>query len=241
MKEDTCEYYDCLYSGEPFTSSHDKYRKTIHHIDGVHENDNPKNLMVVHLGCHASIHTKGKKASEESKKRMSEAKIGEKNPMFGRHLSEEHKRRLSKVNRGKPGPKRTPEQVMRNQLSRRIGKENYAIIEKVLIWNGKELVSIDGISEERKRKINESMKKGETWSTGKHLSEETKRKISIAQIGEKHPMFGKRYSKETNARRVFSRKIGRENYAEIEEVLIWDGEGLINIDEIIEGITWPED
>ena len=42
------------------------------------------------------------KHSEESKKRMSECKIGENNPLFGKHLSEEHKKKLSDSQPKKP-------------------------------------------------------------------------------------------------------------------------------------------
>lgn len=42
-----------------------------------------------------------KTVSEESRKKMSEANKGEKNPNFGKPLSEDHKRRISESNKGK--------------------------------------------------------------------------------------------------------------------------------------------
>lgn len=39
--------------------------------------------------------------SKESKKKMSEAKKGENNPMFGKHHSEESRRKMSEINKGK--------------------------------------------------------------------------------------------------------------------------------------------
>ena len=41
------------------------------------------------------------KHSKESKQKISEAKTGEKHPMFGKHLSEESKKKISEANTGK--------------------------------------------------------------------------------------------------------------------------------------------
>ena len=50
---------------------------------------------------HTSLHRKGKKLSEEARKKLSEAKKGEKNPMYGKHISEEHKKKLREAKKGK--------------------------------------------------------------------------------------------------------------------------------------------
>ena len=44
---------------------------------------------------------KGKKMSEEARKKMREAKKGEKNPNYGKHFSEEYKKKLSGALKGK--------------------------------------------------------------------------------------------------------------------------------------------
>ena len=44
-----------------------------------------------------AIARKGKHPSEETKRKLSEAKKGENNPLYGKHHSEEHKRKLSLV------------------------------------------------------------------------------------------------------------------------------------------------
>lgn len=55
---------------------------------------------------HTKIHKKGNKNcigkyhSEDTKKRMSKAKAGNKNPFFGKHLSKEHKDKISKAKIG---------------------------------------------------------------------------------------------------------------------------------------------
>ena len=128
MKEDTCEYHDCLYPGKPFYEWIHKLKKTIHHIDKDYENNDPENLMTVHLGCHVSLRMKGKHLSEETRRKISEA--------------------LRKVAKSRKGKTQSPEQVARRVFSRRIGKKNYATIEEALIWDGKELVNINEIIEE---------------------------------------------------------------------------------------------
>lgn len=44
---------------------------------------------------------KGKKVSDETRKKMSKSKIGINHPKYGKHLSEEHKARISNANKGK--------------------------------------------------------------------------------------------------------------------------------------------
>ena len=46
---------------------------------------------------------KGKHFSEETRKKLSESRKGEKNPMFGKHLSTETKKKLSDAHKGKKG------------------------------------------------------------------------------------------------------------------------------------------
>jgi len=168
MKEDICEYHDCKYPGEPFDESVFRLKRTLHHIDENHDNNDSKNLMQMHYGCHISLHHKGSHRSEETRRKMSESRkgkiAGDKNPFYGKHHSEEARRKIGSAHIGKI------------------------------------------LSEEHRKKISESLK-------GKHPSEE-----SIA-------------------RNVFSRKIGQENYAEIEEDLIWNGKKLINIDEIVDAVA----
>ena len=43
---------------------------------------------------------KGKSRSEESRRKMREAKKGEKHPMYGKHLSEETRKKIGEANKG---------------------------------------------------------------------------------------------------------------------------------------------
>jgi len=293
LKEDTCEYHDCLYSDESFDESVFRLKRILHHIDGNHGNNDPKNLMQMHLSCHVSFHNKerwkdpeyakymseavseswdeerikkyseektgrgnpfyGRKHSEESRRKMSESHkgemTGEDNPMFGvcrfgrdnhmygKHHSEESKKKISEALSGKNNPnygKRFSEEHRKKISEARTGTHLSEITKQKIsesskgrkAWNeGKHL------SEEHKRRISESMKGRKAWNAGEKLSEEHTRKMSES-------MKGKTQSPEQVARRVFSRRIGKKNYAIIEKALIWDGEGLVNIDEIMEEIMW---
>ena len=44
---------------------------------------------------------KGRKKSKETRRKMSEAKIGENNPQYGIPLSKETKRKISEANKGR--------------------------------------------------------------------------------------------------------------------------------------------
>lgn len=51
---------------------------------------------------HHSLHMKCKHKTEEHRKKLSEAKKGENNPMYGKHHSEETKNKISEEKKGKP-------------------------------------------------------------------------------------------------------------------------------------------
>ena len=73
-------------------------------------------LIFLTIYEHKSLHQKGKHHSEESKKKMSEAKkekyIGKDNPFYGKHHSEESKKKISDAKKGKPKSEET-----RNKMS----------------------------------------------------------------------------------------------------------------------------
>jgi len=97
---------------------------------------------------------KGRKHSEASKRKMSEVKKGKNHPLFGKQHSDETKKKMSEIKLDK---KHTEESKKKMSGSHK----------------GKEL------SEETKRKIGIANK-------GRKHSDETKRKISESTLGEKH-------------------------------------------------------
>lgn len=118
-----------------------------------------------------------KKETNESVRRISEAKKGKNNPNYGKHLSEEVKRKLRIAMRGNQygfGSKRSNEQKIK--MSEIISGKNHPMYGKHLSEETKRKISIGNKgkyhSEEAKRKIGEAQK-------GKKLSVETRRKMSI--------------------------------------------------------------
>ena len=73
----------------------------IHHLDGNKFNNSLKNLVYLTHSQHAKIHSETRKFSEETKKKMRKANIGENNPMYGKHHSEETKRKMRESSKGK--------------------------------------------------------------------------------------------------------------------------------------------
>lgn len=109
----------------------------------------------------------GTKHTEESKKNMSVAHIGN-------YHSKETKRKLSEINKGhtpwNKGVKNCFSEEYIKKMSERMRGENHPF------W-GKHL------SEETKRKIGEFFKGKPSWIKGKHHTEEAKRKLSEAKKG----------------------------------------------------------
>ena len=103
---------------------------------------------------HNPLHHKGNKyglgkhRSEETKKKLSEANKGEKNPFYGKHHTEESKKKLSEANKGKHLGKDNPFYGKRHsdELKKKLSEIN----------KGKKL------SEETKKKLSEA-KKGMRW------------------------------------------------------------------------------
>ena len=66
---------------------------------GLYYNRPSEELIFLTVKEHHAF-KKGKQLSEEAKKKMREAKKGEKNPMYGKHLSEETKNKLREASKG---------------------------------------------------------------------------------------------------------------------------------------------
>jgi len=47
---------ECEICKELFDNSVYALKPMTHHIDGNHDNDDPRNLMQIHFGCHTSSH-----------------------------------------------------------------------------------------------------------------------------------------------------------------------------------------
>lgn len=100
---------------------------------------------------------RGIRHTEEAKRKASVAKLGEKNPNYGKPLSEETRRKISEANKGRIHSEETRRKISEAHK----GANAY--------WYGKKL------SEEHKRKMSEARK-------GRKHSEESKRKMAEAHI-----------------------------------------------------------
>lgn len=104
-----------------------------------HKNNNDEDGYNISSGGEAT--SAGIKHSEDARRKMSECRLGEKHPFYGKKLSEEHRRKLSEAHKGyKP----TPEEC-RQRSERQIGEKNHNY--------GKHL------SEETRNKMRESHRK----------------------------------------------------------------------------------
>ena len=130
------------------------------------------------LGVHPSV---------ETRRKISESKIGANHPYYGKHLTAEHRRKISKANKGTNNPfygKRHSAETQRKLSESNKGKHPRA---------------------DTLRKMSESHKGANHPNYGKHLSAETRRKISEAKSGRPSPRKGARLSAETR------RKISEAN------------------------------
>ena len=96
----------CEESRKKMSESHKRLlSREKHPMLGKHHSEESKKKMSNAKKGKPS-HNKGKPMSEETKKKLSEAKkgllSGEKNPMFGKHHSEETKQKIGGVHKGKP-------------------------------------------------------------------------------------------------------------------------------------------
>ena len=128
--------------------------------------------------------SKGKTLSEETRKKMSESRSGEKHPMYGKHHSDDTCKKISECIRGEKHPfyGKHHSEESRKRMS--------------VIHSRKHL------SDETLKKMCESHRGERNVNFGRHLSNEHKQKISIANIG-------KTVSEET--RKKLSERLGGEN------------------------------
>ncbi len=101
--------------------------------------------------------------SEETRKKLSELRVGEKNPNYGKEMSEEQKRQISEKRKGIKLSEEHKDKIRQRMIGN--------------TWNvGKKL------SDETKRKVGEAQK-GNQYMIGRKYSEETRKKMSEAHKG----------------------------------------------------------
>ena len=93
-----------LYEWQVHTHLGYKKDYDIHHLDENTMNNSLSNLVYLTRSEHTKIHSNGKILSEETRRKMSKAKKGEKHPLYGKQLSEETKRKMSEAKKGENNP-----------------------------------------------------------------------------------------------------------------------------------------
>lgn len=130
-------------------------------------------------------HNYGKKRSPETCRRMSEARKGEKHHFYGRKLSDEHRKKISESNKGENNPNYGKEfsvEYRRKMSESRKGKKHTA---------------------ETRRKMSEAHKGEKSHLYGKRQSDETRRKISESKKGKTPSNYGKRLSCYPSVKKLF--------------------------------------
>tara|TARA_Y100000310_G_C20611378_1_gene778166 strand:- start:879 stop:1466 length:588 start_codon:yes stop_codon:yes gene_type:complete len=143
----------------------------IHHKNGVHEDNAPENLgKLENQNVHASLHHTGAKRSEETKRKLSDAKIGEKNPMFGRIGGLHHNYNVPMSE----GQKKKISATLKGHIRSAIAKT-------------KQSVSVSGENNHfyGKRHTEETKRKIGVASKNRTLSQEGRLKLSKAHKGKK--------------------------------------------------------
>ncbi len=116
---------------------------------------------------------KGKKGwhhSKETKRKISEATRGCKNPRYGKHLSKELKRRISEAQKGEKS----------HNFGKHFSDETRRRMSEAL----------------KGRPPFKAILAAKKANTGRHLSAETRSKMSEVHSGKRHHFFGKHLSKE---------------------------------------------
>lgn len=137
--------------------------------------------------------------TDETRRKISEAKKGAKNPRYGVAVSDETRKKMSEAHKGSRHTEETKRRLSKINKGKRHTEETKQKLRKANL--GKKL------TEEHKRKIGEG-------NIGRVVSEETRKIISDGKIGKKNPMFGKPVSAETRRKRSESLKgtrMGEDN------------------------------
>ena len=82
----------------------------------------PEELIFLERSEHIRLHKAGKHCSGETKRKMSDAKKGENNPMFGKNPSEETRRKISESRKGQPKSDETRRKISENNCRYWSGK-----------------------------------------------------------------------------------------------------------------------
>lgn len=139
-------------------------------------------LIYITMKEHISLHHRGKKISDEVKRKLTEAHKGVSPSNKGVPLSDEQKKELSEKLKGRLSPFKGKHHS--EEAKRKISE------------------AARNRSEETRKKLSEANKGHPAWNKGKHLSEEQKRHLSEINKGSNNPQYGKHW-KLVDGKRIF--------------------------------------
>lgn len=174
-KKDNFKGWDCHHRLETHNSDGERRLVDITKKElkalGMYYNRPSSELIFLTSREHKILHNKGKKMSEETRKKLREANKGEHNPMYGKKHSFETINKMSEAH------KNISEETRNKMREAKKGNKHALGCKR---------------SEEAKNKIAEAMK-GNKHALGHRHTEETKNKIGEAKKGENNPAFGKHW------------------------------------------------
>lgn len=101
--EETLDFWEKAFLGDRWKTEYTHcYNQKEGGFNGRHSEETKQKMSEVKMGERNSFY--GKTHSEESKRKISEAQKGKKNPMWGKTHSEESKRKMSELKKGKNHP-----------------------------------------------------------------------------------------------------------------------------------------
>ncbi|APC25574.1 GIY-YIG catalytic domain-containing endonuclease [Only Syngen Nebraska virus 5] len=125
------------------------------------------------------------KMSEESKKKMSESRSGEKHHFYGKTHTEESKKKMSEVHIGKKLSEEAKKKLSDYNTGKILTEEHKKKLSEA--HTGKKHTG------ESKKKMSEAKLGDKNYLYGKERTDETKKKIGEAQLGEKNHASKKVY------------------------------------------------
>jgi DNA mismatch endonuclease Vsr len=171
-KEIKKEIRYCLFCGKVLQGQHTKYcNRKCRYSD-------PVQIQKLKEAGFGSRFSRGFHPSEEIKQKMSKARLGDKNPNYGKHPSKETRQKLREANLGKNHP-----MYGKHQSSETRKKRSESLKGKKNPMYGKHH------SAETKLKERKSHLGSKNSFFGKHHTEETKQKIRIKKQDRKFPFL----------------------------------------------------
>ena len=106
-KADDFKGWECHHRLETHTSDGERLSVDISHEElkalGMYYNRPPEELIFLTTSEH-HVFRKGKKCSEETRRKLREAKKGENHPMYGKKHSDETRRKIAEATKGENNP-----------------------------------------------------------------------------------------------------------------------------------------